>query len=783
MKRKILFIIAMAVIFTCIFAISVSAKAIYKDTDGNVLLELEFYTADDNMVKSEYTSKYVVKSYTEYNGGLALYDKDNNPLTWYLVSSDNYSSGNVTHTVASFKTIGEPDDAPIRGQLSGGKYSYVGINSRRIVSVCFPDDAGISNFNFSYGGYNSHNQDNLLFFYGPNTITAINEDFFQETPVIIAELDEEAPIAKFGKKICHEARNLRTFTVPSTVKSFCGDSQNQGATFFNCISLTDVVFGENSVLEKVGNSEFLNCFKLANITLPQSLTYIGGAVFGNCNSLRHMVVPDNVTTIGQDAFTNTPFTNNPFTENSKLTSIHKNVFYNTAIEEITIPRGITSWPLMNSNTCPKLKKVILLPESKVTTIPDNAFYGATTLVDISIPDTIVSIGNNAFKGTGIIESPLSKSSQCTSIGISCFEGCASLKGINIPVGITYIADRAFSGCKSLEEVCFDESSCIDIIGAQAFEGCSSLKSISLPNTVTTLVGRTFLGCSGLTSIALPNSLTTMGVRIFQGCSNLKSISFGAGFSSFVSDNDHFSFTYQANVEEVYLPASFTAESLPTTGKITYIFTNSKMKFYYAGTQEQFDGIVERLKGVEGNGAFNTIPTVENGRLVLVNTCDTFYNGQHIETETVAYKNGYGNLGEYCSYCSQCQRQQNMTLDAIIVALGYSYGIYNEDRTMITSGFIVNTDLVELYEEVNGVDMETGVMFTNSTVVSESAPSSMENIIHIKDGGMVIRVYEYKITFPNENDEKYEMYASFEFVVSAFINVNDTYSFVQGNGGV
>jgi hypothetical protein len=41
-------------------------------------------------------------------------------------------------------------------------------------------------------------------------------------------------------------------------------------------------------------------------------------------------------------------------------------------------------------------------------------------------------------------------------------------------------------------------------------------------------------------------------------------------------------------------------------------------------------------------------------------------------------------------------------------------------------------------------METGVMFTNSTVVNESAPSSMENIIHIKDDGAVVEYMSIRL---------------------------------------
>ena len=230
-----------------------------------------------------------------------------------------------------------------------------------------------------------------------------------------------------------------------------------------------------------------------------------------------------------------------------------------------------------------------------------------------------------------------------------------------------------------------------------------------------------------------------------------------------------------------MPATFTADSIPTTGKITYIFTNTNTKFYYAGTQEQFDGIVEKLKGKEGNSAFNTVPTVENGRLILVNACDVFYGGNHKKTETMAYANGFDCKGTYTSYCSQCKESVSEELDAIVSALGYSYGIYNEERTMISSGFEVDTALVALYERVNGTVLETGIMFTTPSVVAEAAPNRLDGITYLTDNGETFGLYEYKITFPGKENEKYEDYAAFEFVVSAFVKENETYSFIQGNG--
>jgi len=199
----------------------------------------------------------------------------------------------------------------------------------------------------------------------------------------------------------------------------------------------------------------------------------------------HYIIPDTiggmpVTAIGNNAFM--PEQRPPFTSE------------NTTLVGITIP-------------------------STVTSIGDSAFSFCVGLTSINIPAAVTTIGKNAFLHCRRLTSiTFISPSSLTSIGAETFTN-TSIMSITIPSGVTRIEDNAFNDARSLSSVIFETPSSVTSIGNAAFSGCWNLKSITIPSSVTTIGNRAFYQCRNLASVtfASPSSLTRIGNEAFYNC--------------------------------------------------------------------------------------------------------------------------------------------------------------------------------------------------------------------------------------------------------------------------
>lgn len=265
MKKKIILALTLAAMLACIFAISVSAATVYKTENGTEL----FRYVDEN-------GDYDFDSYT---GSFPKTDADGNELTWYFTNKSTVGSDTV-YTVASKITLGEA------GSLNeNGEFSFTSpVTNKNTLSVNYPDNAGILKIP-AFGAYNTRAQNNILFAYLPNTLTEIPESLFQETPVIVGELDDETPVTRIPHKICHEARNIETFNVPSSVTFIYSIDSNNGATFYRTWSMKTITFAPNSQLTRLSPFTFLDS-GIEEIQFPDSLEYVNQNLFRGCKSLK-----------------------------------------------------------------------------------------------------------------------------------------------------------------------------------------------------------------------------------------------------------------------------------------------------------------------------------------------------------------------------------------------------------------------------------------------------------------------------------------------------------------
>ncbi|MBR7099295.1 MAG: leucine-rich repeat domain-containing protein [Clostridia bacterium] len=135
------------------------------------------------------------------------------------------------------------------------------------------------------------------------------------------------------------------------------------------------------------------------------------------------------------------------------------------------------------------------------------------------------IGNHAFKNCRDIHT-LTLPNSIVSIGDNAFSSCA-FETVEIPASVEKINQSAFYGCKKLVSVTFAQGSSLSYIGPHAFS-CSALESLELPSSLKNIKEQAFESCSKLVEVVIPASVTTIGYGAFMSCHSLQSVQIAAG---------------------------------------------------------------------------------------------------------------------------------------------------------------------------------------------------------------------------------------------------------------
>jgi hypothetical protein len=160
----------------------------------------------------------------------------------------------------------------------------------------------------------------------------------------------------------------------------------------------------------------------------------------------------------------------------------------------------------------------------VTAIGEGAFSFCTALVSVSIPNTIMMIGDGAFASSGLTSVTIPDA--VTSLGENAFSDCSSLTSVSIGNGVKTMGQSVFSNCSGLTLVTIGTA--VTTIGDYAFSGCTGLGALTIPSKVTTIGKYAFSDCSDLTSVIIPDSVRTIGNNAFSACSRLASVIIGNG---------------------------------------------------------------------------------------------------------------------------------------------------------------------------------------------------------------------------------------------------------------
>lgn len=284
----------------------------------------------------------------------------------------------------------------------------------------------------------------------------------------------------------------------------------------------------------------------------------------------------------------------------------------------------------------------------LTTIPQYAFSGCTSLTSIKLPKTITTIENYVF----------------------CY--CYALMSLTIPASVTSIGSYEFEYCNSLSELIVEEGNtvydsrdhCNAIIETMYNNLKYGCKNTVIPESVTQTGGTgVFYGIESLTSIHIPANISNINSGLFTDCKNLATITVAAENKKYDSRNN-----CNAIIE--------TSSNEIIEGCKNTIIPNDVISIRYNAFRGRAWGIVKIPGNVKKIGNF------------------AFYGSS--ELKTVVMEEGVEEIGEYAfGYCTL----ETIVLPSTVTTIkSYAFKSNNVKfiKSSITTPFEIPNDAFDCY---------------------------------------------------------------------------------------
>lgn len=249
--------------------------------------------------------------------------------------------------------------------------------------------------------------------------------------------------------------------------------------FYGCKAMTSATLG--STLEKIAYRAFYNCTSLSTIKIPDSVLCIGEEAFANTAYYNNSSNWQNkVLYIGNHLILAKTDISGSYTIKSGTISVAEMALRGcTKLTAVTIPDSVKGIGAISFANCTALKTINI--GKNVEYLGDRPFVNSAYYKDAgNWENNMLYLGSYLIAAKTTVTGAITIKSGTKAICDTVFKNCAKITSVTLPDSVVYIGEYAFFGCSGMTKITIGSG--MKRIGVMAFKDCVALNSVTFKKT-------------------------------------------------------------------------------------------------------------------------------------------------------------------------------------------------------------------------------------------------------------------------------------------------------------